>query len=331
MNEIIHIEHLKKSFGELTVLSDVNLSIFEGEIFGVIGLSGAGKSTLVRCINGLEKPSGGRVLVGGCELSTLPKRELLAARRKIGMIFQQFNLFEQRTVQKNVRFPFELEGMSRSEANERSKRLLELVGLSDKLHAYPSKLSGGQKQRVAIARALASNPHILLCDEATSALDPQTTEQILSLLKQINRNLNITIVIITHEMSLVEKICDRVAIIDGGHIAETGLVRDIFLNPRTEAAQKLVMKQPSANIASPLSKSCLRLVFDGVQAQEPVVAGMILACGAPVSILFADAKTVAGKTYGQMLIQLPDDGRASELAKRYLSQNGVRWSEEATA
>jgi D-methionine transport system ATP-binding protein len=250
----IEIEHLEKTFqsksGDTEALRDVSFSIEQGEIFGVIGLSGAGKSTLVRCINLLEKPSGGRVIIDGRELMKLSDSELRLARREIGMIFQHFNLLMQRTVLDNVCFPMEIAGIRKREAREKALNYLEQVGLSDKASAYPAQLSGGQKQRVAIARVLASKPRILLCDEATSALDPQTTQSILRLLRQINEKYRITMVVITHEMRVVEQICDRVAVLEYGRIVETGRTREVFDEPKTEAARRLIYTREYTDIES---------------------------------------------------------------------------------
>lgn len=244
---MIELQHLEKTYrssdGTVEALRDINLTIYDGEIFGVIGLSGAGKSTLVHCINLLERPTGGRVLVDGRDLTVLGRRDLLAVRRNIGMIFQGFHLLEQRTVLDNVAFPLETIGTSRFEARERGRKLLELVGLGEKAAVYPARLSGGQKQRVAIARALATNPKYLLCDEATSALDPSTTRSILELLRQINQDFGITIIMITHEMKVVTGICNRVAVIDQGRIAEVGEVSEVFANPNSRIARELVLYQ----------------------------------------------------------------------------------------
>ncbi len=241
---IIQIQHLSKSFtvkgSTFDALEDINLDIYPGEIFGIIGLSGAGKSTLVRCINYLERPTGGKVIFDGRDLSTLSNKELCTARQSMGMIFQQFNLLMQRTALKNICFPLEIAGIPKAEARQRAEELLELVGLSDKANAYPAQLSGGQKQRIAIARALATNPKVMLCDEATSALDPTTTRSILTLLKDINKRLGVTVVIITHEMSVIEEVCQRVAIIADHQIAEIGTVEEIFVRPQTAATKKLV-------------------------------------------------------------------------------------------
>lgn len=245
---MIEIEHLSKTYstshGDIEALEDVSFTIADGEIFGVIGLSGAGKSTLVRCINLLESPTKGSVRVDGAELTALSRKELLKTRQNIGMIFQSFNLLEQRTVLKNVRFPLEIARWDRAKANRRSMELLALVGLADRAEAYPSQLSGGQKQRVAIARALATRPKYLLCDEATSALDPTTTQSILALLKEINRTLGVTIVVITHEMRVVQQICDRVAVIDQSRIAEIGDVRELFAHPKSDIARALLLLDP---------------------------------------------------------------------------------------
>lgn len=242
---IIQLQKMSKEFQaqgfRLTALDNINLKIQKGEIFGIIGLSGAGKSTLVRCINYLEVPTGGEVIFDGHALSELSSKELRQARKSMGMIFQQFNLLEQRNALQNVCFPMEISGVKRQEAKQRAKELLAMVGLEDRMKSYPSQLSGGQKQRVAIARALATNPKVLLCDEATSALDPNTTKSILDLLKEINRNMGITIVIITHAMDVIARICDRVAIIDQSRIAEIGTVDEIFTNPKTEIGRQLIL------------------------------------------------------------------------------------------
>ena len=328
-NPIIEVQSLEKIFqtknGNVQALKDINLEIQKGDIFGIIGMSGAGKSTLVRCINLLERPTAGRVLFDGKDMTTLNNVRLRQARRSMGMIFQQFNLLMQRTAESNICFPLEIAGVSRQKAKARAKELLELVGLTDRAGAYPSQLSGGQKQRVAIARALAPNPKVLLCDEATSALDPTTTASILALLKDINKRLGITIVIITHEMSVIEEICNRVAIIDSSHIAESGSVEDIFFRPQTAAAQKLVYPEGrrtedfSGSFASP----CYRIVFDGSSSFEPVVAGMVLECKAPVNILYADTKNIDGKAFGQIVIQMPEDRLLTEKMLRYLELRGL--------
>jgi D-methionine transport system ATP-binding protein len=243
---LIEVEHLSKDFSikdgsSIHAVHDVSFSIEKGEIFGVIGLSGAGKSTLVRCLNLLERPNKGSVRIDGRDLVTMSEAELRRERRSIGMIFQHFNLLMQRNVQDNVCFPMEIAGMKRKEAREKALFYLQAVGLSEKAKAYPAQLSGGQQQRVAIARVLASNPEILLCDEATSALDPQTTREVLALLKKINQEYGITIVVITHAMSVIEEICDRVAVLEKGRLVEIGAVKDVFTNPSTDAAKRLLL------------------------------------------------------------------------------------------
>ena len=244
MNSIIEIKNLSKTFGsgesQVAALQDVSLKVQQGEIFGIIGLSGAGKSTLVRCINLLEHPNEGAVLFHGEDLTNLKEKQLRMQRRKISMIFQSFNLLDQRTALDNICFPLELAGVSRKEARKRAMELLETVGLPDKANAYPVQLSGGQKQRIAIARALASDPEVLLCDEATSALDPTTTDSILKLLQKINRERGITVIIITHQMSVIEQICHRVAILDHGEVAEIGDVESVFSNPKSKADNEAI-------------------------------------------------------------------------------------------
>lgn len=327
---LIQIKDLEKQYfsqsNKVTALAGINLDIYKGDIFGIIGMSGAGKSTLVRCINFLEKPTGGTVIIKDSDLSLMNEIELRCARREIGMIFQQFNLLMQRSVEDNICFPLEISGMSKKEGRKRAAELLELVGLSDKKKSYPSQLSGGQKQRVAIARALATNPEILLCDEATSALDPTTTRSILALLKDINKKLGITIIIITHEMAVVEEICDRVAIIDNGTLAETGTVEEVFSRPKTDAAKKLVYHSGSA-VSEMTGKRCVRIVFDGKSSFEPVIANMVLECRAQVNILFADTKDINGKAFGQMVLQLPEDEMLSDKIVHYLESKNVNVEE----
>ena len=331
LGEIIRIENLNKTFktkrNTVCALDNINLTINEGEIFGIIGLSGAGKSTLVRCMNFLERPTQGEVYFDSTPLSSLSSRGLLRARQSMGMIFQQFNLLMQRTAIQNICFPLEIAGVKKEVALERARELLKIVDLSDKENAYPAQLSGGQKQRVAIARALATNPKVLLCDEATSALDPETTRSILALIKEINKQLGITIVIITHEMKVIEEICQRVAIIDQSHISEIGYVKDIFMNPKTDIAKRLIF--PEEKIQGDISaKACLRIVFDGNSSFEPVIANMVLECQSPVNIMFADTKNIDGKAYGQMLIQVPENKQAVSKMKGYLISRGIHFEEE---
>ena len=328
---MIQLEHLGKTYraasGEVEALRDINLTIRDGEIFGVIGLSGAGKSTLVRCINLLERPTEGKVIIDGRDITTLPQKELLALRRNIGMIFQGFHLLEQRTVLGNVSFPLEISGTPRAKALDRCRELLQLVGLSDKENVYPSQLSGGQKQRVAIARALATNPRYLLCDEATSALDPNTTRSILELLKQINRDLGVTIVIITHEMKVIDRICDRVAVIDHSQIAEEGRVADVFADPRSQIARELILPQERKALETTGGRR-LRLIFGGAASRQPIISRLSLECQAPVNILFADTREYEGTVFGHMIVELPNDERDAERIIAWLNTNNVQWEEE---
>ena len=328
---MIELIDLSKTYsaasGDVEALRDINLTIRDGEIFGIIGLSGAGKSTLVRCINLLERPSSGRVVIDGKDMTALPRAELLQMRRKISMIFQGFNLLEQRSVLRNVTFPLEISGVGRKPAQAKAKELLQVVGLEDKADAYPAQLSGGQKQRVAIARALATDPRYLLCDEATSALDPNTTRSILELLRRINRELGVTIVVITHEMKVIDQICDRVAVIDQSRIAEMGRIADVFTSPRSEIARELILPQDRAAIDTSGGKK-LRLIFDGEYSQEPVISKMTLDCQAPVNIIFADTKEYEGIIYGHMIIELPNDVHQAEKIISWLKNSPVTWKEE---
>ena len=329
---MIVLKHIGKVYhakgGDLEALKDINLSIEEGEIYGIIGLSGAGKSTLVRCINMLERPTEGRVIVNGQQLDAMTPAQLRAARREITMIFQQFNLLMQRTCLKNVCFPMELAGVKKAEAEKRAMELLEMVGLPDKANAYPAQLSGGQKQRIAIARALAPNPKVLLCDEATSALDPNTTHSILTLIKDINRKLGITVVVITHQMSVVEEICDSVAILDGGVVVEQGSVQEIFANPKTAAAKRLVA--PNGGSAA-RDLSCfapddhvVRVTFNGSSTAKPLVASLAAEKGILVSVLSADTRDLSGQCYGSMLLKLPADLDEAKQAAAYMrAQPGI--------
>ncbi|MDE5832646.1 MAG: ATP-binding cassette domain-containing protein [Desulfovibrio sp.] len=315
---IIRLVNLRKTFNikgkEIAALADINLTINRGDIFGIIGKSGAGKSTLVRCINLLERPTSGSVFFEGADLCLLSPAELRKARRSMGMIFQQFNLLMQRTALENVRFPLELAGQSAREANPRALELLEIVGLASRKDAYPAQLSGGQKQRVAIARALTTNPAVLLCDEATSALDPATTDSILSLIKEINAKMGVTVVVITHEMSVIDKICDHVAIISKGVIIEEGSTEQVFFHPATEAARKLVLPEALQNLPHP---NAYRLIFNGRSSFEPVVSNIVLNCGCPVNILYADTRDIGGQAFGQMVLELPEDPKSRERILNY--------------
>ena len=328
---MIELRNLGKTFdsanGKIVALDGIDLTIHDGEIFGIIGLSGAGKSTLVRCINLLERPTEGTVTVDGMELTSLDRRALLRMRQSIGMIFQGFNLLEQRNVIGNICYPLEIAGWKKKDAVARAYELLALVGLSDRAKSYPSQLSGGQKQRVAIARALATNPRYLLCDEATSALDPTTTEAILQLLREINQKFGVTIVVITHEMKVIDSICDRVAVIDKSRIAELGEVRDIFAHPKSDIARELIL--PTArSMPDTIEGTKLRIVFDGKDAKLPIISSLIIECGIPLNILFADTREIDGRACGQMLIQLPDDQRQVERVCAYLDEKSIVYHKE---
>ena len=318
---IIQLKHLTKRFGsgdgQVRALEDISIDIQAGEIFGVIGLSGAGKSTLVRCINLLERPTGGEVVVDGQDMMRLSPRQLREARKSIGMIFQGFHLLMQRTALDNVCFPLELAGTPRREAAARAQELLELVDLGGRAAAYPAQLSGGQKQRVAIARTLAADPKVLLCDEATSALDPKTTRDILRLIQDINRRLGITVVVITHEMKVIEEICSRVAILDHGRLAETGTVEEVFAHPRSEAGRRLVY--PDGVPAEVLSTAAdqarvVRVAFNGGTSYQPLIASLAIDCGVKANILGADTRNIDGRAFGTMLLGLPEDGAERALA-----------------
>lgn len=328
---MIEIRNLGKTFdsanGKIVALDGIDLTINDGEIFGIIGLSGAGKSTLVRCINLLERPTEGTVTVDGMELTTLDRRALLRMRQSIGMIFQGFNLLEQRNVIGNICYPLEIAGWKKKDAVARAHELLALVGLSDRAKSYPSQLSGGQKQRVAIARALATNPRYLLCDEATSALDPTTTEAILQLLREINQTFGVTIVVITHEMKVIDSICDRVAVIDKSRIAELGEVRDIFTHPKSNIARELILPTARA-MPDTIEGTKLRIVFDGKDAKLPIISSLIMECGIPLNILFADTHEIDGRAYGQMLIQLPEDERQVARVCAYFDEKSIVYHKE---
>ena len=326
---MIELKHISKIFptadGDFQALTDVDLTIPTGDIFGIVGMSGAGKSTLVRCINLLERPTSGQVLIDGLleengravDLCTLSAAQLRRARRGISMIFQQFNLLMQRTCLDNICFPMEIAGVSKAQARQRARELLDTVGLPDKADAYPSQLSGGQKQRIAIARALASDPKILLCDEATSALDPTTTRSILRLIQDINRRLGITVVVITHEMAVVEEICTHVAILEHGHMVETGSVAEVFSNPKTEAGRRLVYPE-GVQIDQLPPAGVVRIAFNGGSSYEPLIASLAIDCGVKVNILGADTRNIDGKAFGSMLLGLPQDSAEAAKAMSYL-------------
>lgn len=329
---MIEIRNLNKTYHtaerEIVALDGINLTIHDGEIFGIIGLSGAGKSTLVRCINLLERPTAGEVLLDGKDLTKLSRKELLKTRQSIGMIFQGFNLLDQRTVLKNVCFPLEIAGVGKDAAKKRAEELLAVVGLQDRAGSYPSQLSGGQKQRVAIARALATNPKYLLCDEATSALDPNTTRSILELLKEINKTMGVTIVVITHEMRVIDQICDRVAVIDRSHIAEEGKVSEVFTNPTSDIARDLILPRNRAALNTTGGRR-LRLIFNGDRFNKPIISHLVLDCQAPVNILFADTSELEGKIHGHMILELPNDERQAEKVLLWLRTNQISFKEEA--
>lgn len=342
----ITVTHLTKTFHQkgqtVEALKDISLTIETGDIYGIIGMSGAGKSTLVRCFNYLEKPTSGEVCVEGKNLGTLNEKQLRTERTNIAMIFQHFNLLMQKSVLDNVCFPMQLQRKKKKETRQRAMELLKTVGLEEKANAYPAQLSGGQKQRVAIARALASEPNILLCDEATSALDPQTTASILALLKEINRKFGITIVIITHQMSVIREICSHVAIIEKGSLVESGTVEEIFAHPKSAAGRELILKDlPEGGTAEIRGEwqgerrqrerlagdKKLRIVFSENSAFEPVIANMVLKFGAPVNILRADTKNVAGVAKGEMILGLPQEKNLQREMERYLWEKGLEIEE----
>ena len=329
MIELVNLSKVFKVKSEETVaLSNINLKINNGEIFGIIGLSGAGKSTLVRCINLLEKPTSGDVIIDSKNLLELSKKELLEIRRNIGMIFQNFNLLEQRTVVENVCFPLSLIKVKKDIQKEKALELLKIVGLEHRANYYPSQLSGGEKQRVAIARALATSPKYLLCDEATSALDPSSTNQILSLLKEINDKMGVTIIVITHEMKVIEKICDRVAVIDNSTVVEIGKVTEVFTNPKTEIAKTLVLPESSKINFTGNNGKKLRLIFDGRKADESIIAKLILETQTPINILYADTKELENIIYGHMIVELIDDPKKEELVITWLNNHNINFREE---
>lgn len=324
MNSIIRLDKVSKSFEiekkEIQALDNVSLEIETGSIYGIIGMSGAGKSTLIRTLNYLEKPDSGKVFIDNKELSTLNSKELRFIRRDMAMVFQHFNLLMQKNVLDNVCLPMLSAKVPKSEAIKRAKEMLEIVDLSEKISAYPSQLSGGQKQRVAIARALASRPKLLLCDEATSALDPNTTATILDLLKKINKDFGITIVIITHEMSVVERICTHVAILDKGRLAESGTVKEIFEHPKSAEGKKLILNDVNT-VALMNTSNCIRIAFTENSSFEPVVANMVLTFKYPVNILYANTCNINSVAQGEMILQLPDDEEIQKQMINYLREH----------
>ena len=314
---MIELKNLTKTFttadGPVDALKHVNLTINGGDIYGIIGMSGAGKSTLVRCINMLERPTEGSVLLDGRNLGAMNEKQLREVRHRITMIFQGFNLLMQRTCLKNVTLPLRLSGMKKAEAEKRGMELQNMVGLPDKANAYPAQLSGGQQQRVAIARALATDPQVLLCDEATSALDPKTTHAILELIRDINRKLGITVIVITHQMSVVQEICNRVAILEHGEVVEEGEVSEVFSNPRADATRNLVYPEMADSAISDKHGQRVRIIFNGaIAAKDPLLARMAIKCGIAASIIGASTRSVGDKAYGYMLLEIP--GGPNELA-----------------
>lgn len=326
MEPMIQVENLCKSFstksGTVEAARNISFSIEKGEIFGIIGLSGAGKSTLVRCLNLLERPTSGTIRIKGKNLMELSERKLRKERQNIGMIFQHFNLLMQRTALDNVCFPMEIVGISKKEARKKALEYLKIVGLEEKALSYPSQLSGGQKQRVAIARVLASDPEILLCDEATSALDPQTTKSILELIRKINKEYGITVVVITHEMSVVQEICNRVAVLERGVLVESGTVEELFRSPKTEAARRLVFSG-RAQIQKMNGKRLVRVTFKDKSSFEPVIANLVLTYRTPVNILYADTKNIGGAAEGEMILQLPEIEETAEKMIEYLRETNM--------
>lgn len=330
---VFRLEHVSKVFSdgknEVKALDDINLEIEKGDIFGIIGMSGAGKSTLVRTLNRLEDVSDGAVYFNGKDLKTLPAADLRKERQSIGMIFQGFNLLMQKSVIKNVMMALKVAGAPKERQIEKAREMLEIVGLADKADAYPAQLSGGQKQRVAIARALSTDPDVLLCDEATSALDPKITGEILDLLQKINREMGVTIVIITHEMKVVEKICTKVAIINHGHLEEVGSVQDIFTNPQSDVGRQLVYPEGTDEI-NPFDftgRRLIRIAFDGHRANEPILANVIQRTGYSINILEANTSSINGQAFGQMIAELPGPDEADEKIIASLRKDGVSITE----
>lgn len=332
---IIKVENLTKVFesdeGYVKAVSGVSFDVKKGEIFGIIGLSGAGKSTLVRTLNLLERPTEGTVTVNGKNLLELSEKELRKERRNIGMVFQHFNLLMQKNVLENVMFPLRIAGVNKAEAKKRALEMLEVVGLSEKAKSYPAQLSGGQKQRVAIARVLTMDPDIILSDEATSALDPQTTASILDLLQKLSRDRGITVVVITHEMSVIKKICNRVAVLDGGDMVEIGTVEEVFKHPKTIAAKRLIFNEEGnldhikdvKAITEMRGGRTIRITFDGKSAFEPIIGNITLAFGVPVNILYANTHEINGQAEGEMVIELPEDKEKAEGMIAYLKEREI--------
>lgn len=332
---MIELQHVAKYYAHTAALEDINLSINTGEILGVIGKSGAGKSTLIRCVNLLEKPSSGKVLVGGQDLTALSSHELRQARKQMGMIFQQFNLLNSKTVYENVALPLKLNQLNPKKAHSKIMELLDLVGLSDKTHQYPAQLSGGQKQRVAIARALVLDPKILLCDEATSALDPQNTEAVLYLLKKINIELKLTILLITHEMHVIKHACDRVVVLDQGKIIEQGKIADVFASPQTAITQYFVDSALRAELPAILQEKIMtkpqdnavpvwRIYFKGHSAAEPIVTQLAQKFELNLNILQASLECIQHLTLGIMIVSVDASGEKQEAGLKFLAEKNLK-------
>ncbi|WP_203248107.1 methionine ABC transporter ATP-binding protein [Sporosarcina beigongshangi] len=334
---MIHLTDVNKRFGEgegsIIAVDSVSFEIGEGEIFGIIGYSGAGKSTLIRLLNGLEAPTSGKITIGKREMSTIKGNELRKARQKVSMIFQHFNLLWSRTVKDNIAFPLEIAGVKKAERERKVAELIDLVGLSGRENAFPSELSGGQKQRVGIARALANDPEVLLCDEATSALDPETTDSILDLLTDINKRLGLTIVLITHEMHVIRKICHRVAVMEAGKVVEMGDVLDVFQSPREPITKRFVSqitesveaKQAMEHIREEFpSGTLVKLIFVGERTEQPVLASLIRKFAVDVNIVQGNISHTHGGAYGTLILQLVGDAKIVEEAIRYLNEQDVQ-------
>lgn len=320
---MIRLEGITKQYKNTTAVHDISLTIGKGEIFGIIGYSGAGKSTLVRCLNLLERPTKGKIFIGGEEITALSDRDIRKKRQEIGMIFQHFHLISAKTVFDNVAFSLKAAGMPKEERNARVPELLEMVGLADKAKAYPAQLSGGQKQRVAIARALANNPKVLLCDEATSALDPTTTDAILQLLKEINRTLGITIVLITHEMEVVQKICDRVAVMEAGKIVELGTVYDVFSGPEHPLTKEFVQSVHSFSLPERLLESrkgtIAKITFKGDSAESPIISETLAKFSITINILHGQITYINDKPLGTLIIEAIGSRKEIEAAIRFIA------------
>lgn len=332
---MIHIKNLSKVFktpkGSFTALKDINLHIPKGAVYGIIGLSGAGKSTLIRCLNMLEKPTTGEVILDGQDMTRLSGKDLRKTRQSIGMIFQHFNLLESRTVSGNIAFPLEIAQWPKEKIQERVRELLPLVGLEERADAYPAQLSGGQKQRVGIARALATNPSVLLCDEATSALDPQTTVSILDLLKEINEKLNLTIVIITHEMKVIKEICTDVAVIDQAQIVEQGPVESVFIHPQSTVAKEFISSvfpnqlppQLIRELAQHANSQIINVNFLGQAASEPIITDLIRECGVTANILYGSIDRLRSTLFGTLTLELQGSPESLKAAEEYLESRNL--------